>query len=258
MSDQGPGGYGGGGYGGGMPPGGQPPGGQGGWGQPPGAPPGAPPGGYGAPPGGYGPPPGGYGQPPGAPQAWPPQQPVGFPPPGAPAPKAKPNPLMWVGIGCGALLLLGGAGVAWAYFSIVRPAQELAKAAAAASSLGATISVGDGGVSVRLPGLDVTAPTATAGGTTVTPESENAPRAGTPASPSGAASAAPAPTTVNLTPGGPSCAAAAACCKAMLEKSGASAQVGQCEQLKNAPEFGCAQALATYRKTAPLVGAACP
>ena len=232
---------------GGQPPGGQPPGGQGGWGQPPGAPP-----------GGYGAPPGGYGGPPGAPQGWPPPQqqpPVGAP---GPAPKSgKANPLLWVGLGCGALLLIGAAGVAWAYFTFVRPAQELAKAAAAASSLGATISVGDGGVTVKLPGLDVTAPTATTETTPATPTSPGGPRAGTPL-PSGSASAAPSPTTVNLTPGGPSCAAAAACCKAMLEKTGATAQVGQCEQLKSAPEFGCAQALATYRKTAPLVGASCP
>jgi hypothetical protein len=154
-------------------------------------------------------------------------------------------------------MLIGGAGVAWFYFSIVRPAQQLASAAAAASSLGATISVGDGGVSVRLPGMDVTAPTTTPDGTPAAP-APGGTAVGTPGTPSAGASALPAPTTVNLTPGGPSCAAAAACCKAMLEKTGATAQVGQCEQLKNAPEFGCAQALATYRKTAPLVGASCP
>jgi hypothetical protein len=44
----------------------------------------------------------------------------------------------------------------------------------------------------------------------------------------------------------------------MLEKTGATAQAAQCDQMKNMPEVGCAQALATYRKTAALVGASCP
>ena len=105
MSQQGPGGYGGGGpYG--------PPGGGGYGGPPPGG--GYPPPG-GGPPGGYGPP--GYGGPPagGPPPGYgPPQQGYGYPggPPagaGGPPPK-KSKTLLLVGLGCGALILLGVAG----------------------------------------------------------------------------------------------------------------------------------------------------
>jgi len=260
MSDQGPGGYGGG-YGGGGPPGGgppggAPPGGQGGWGQPPGA----PPGGYGQPPGGYGQPPGGYG-PPGAPPGWQPQPGYGQPPPGPP-PAAKTNPLLWAGLGCGALLLIGGAGSAYFYFAVFRPAQQLVAAATAASGLGATVSISDGGIVLKVPGvaeINAAAPEAAATPGAATPGAGAQAAPGTPpAAGSAGASALPAPTTVTLTPGGPSCAPAAACCKAMLEKTGAGAQAGQCEQMKSAPEAICAQALATYRKTAPLVGASCP
>jgi|SRR5450432_1374089 len=109
MSQQGPGGYGGGGpYG--------PPGGGGYGGPPPGGYPPAPPGGYGPPggqpPGGYGGPPG-YGPPGGQPPAGygPPgygQPQYGGPPPGGQPPPSK-SPLIWVGIGCGVLVLLGAA-----------------------------------------------------------------------------------------------------------------------------------------------------
>ena len=102
MSQQGPGGYGGGGPygppgGGYPPPGGAPPGGYG--------PPGGPPPGYGGPPGagppGYGPPQPGYGGYPGG-------------PPGPPPKKSK--ALLFVGLGCGALILLGAAGSIASYF----------------------------------------------------------------------------------------------------------------------------------------------
>jgi len=123
MSQQGPGGYGGGGpYG---PPGGGggyggPPAGGGGGGYPPpgGAPPGGgypPPGG--APPGGYGGPPG-YGPPAGGPPGYgPPQQNYGGYPggPGGPPPK-KSKALLFVGLGCGVLILLGIAGSVVSYF----------------------------------------------------------------------------------------------------------------------------------------------
>ena len=266
MSEQGPGGYGGGGYGGGPPPGG---GGQGGWGpppgSPPGAPPGAPPGGYGGPPpggGGYGQPPGGYGQPPGGPPGWP-QQP-GYGPPGQPgpppvAPASKGNPLVWVGLGCGALLLLGGAGASWVYFSIVRPAQEAERAIKAAGGLGASVTVGDGGVVVKLPGIgEVSAPTAPppANAAPAAPDGPGvAPaRPGTPLTP-----AVPSAGSPSLAAGGPSCVLATACCKSVAAKAGGQAQaVAGCDALSSAPEFACAQALATYRKTASLLGASCP
>jgi hypothetical protein len=237
MSEQGPGGY-----GGGPPPGG--------WGPPPGSPPGAPPGGYGVPPaggygqppGGYGQPPGGYGQPPGAPQGFP-QHGVAPTQPGiAPAPGKKTNPIVWLGLGCGALLLVGGAGAAWFYFSVFRPAQEIEHAVAAASGLGATVSIGSSGLVVKIPGLgEVAAPT--------TP------------SPGGAApSPTSAPTaSTGIAKGGPNCDAAAACCKAMASKAGAQAQtIASCDALKSSPDFACAQALATYKKMAPLVGVTCP
>jgi hypothetical protein len=116
MSQQGPGGYGGGGpYG--------PPGGGGYGGPPPGGGGYPPPGG--APPGGYGPPggPPGYGgPPPGSPPGYgPPQQGYGGYPAGPPAGPAAPPPkkskaLLFVGLGCGALILLGVAASVASYF----------------------------------------------------------------------------------------------------------------------------------------------
>ena len=177
-----------------------------------------------------------------------------------PAPGKKTNPLVWVGLGCGALLAVGVAGAAWFYFSVFKPAQEVERAVtAAASGFGATVSVSDGGVVVKLPGLgEVTAPTApTAAGTTP-------PGAATPGA-TATSSAAPTPTLVLPTPssglgtGGPNCDAAAACCKAMASKAGGQAQtVASCDALKASPDFACAQALATYKKMAPLVGVTCP
>jgi hypothetical protein len=123
MSQQGPGGYGGGGPfgppgGGGYPPGGgaPPPGGYG----PPGAPPG--PGGYGPP--GYGPPQQGYG---------------GYPPPGGPGvpPAKKSKALLWAGIGCGALLVLGIAGGVATYLYMKGQVNDAETAIAAAASAGA-------------------------------------------------------------------------------------------------------------------------
>jgi hypothetical protein len=169
----------------------------------------------------------------------------------------KPNPLLWVGIGCGALLFLGAAG-AWAVYAfVIQPVQEAHEATAAITNgTGASISVGDDGVVLKMPGVgEITAPTAAP--TTATP----APNAAGTATPAPTASTAPVIPSLDagaMTVGGPSCAAAAACCRSLLEKTGATAQTGQCEQMKNMPEIGCAQALATYKKTAPLVGASCP
>lgn len=128
MSQQGPGGYGGGGpYG---PPGGGGPAGGGGYGGPP-------PGGYPpAPPGGYGPPggqsPGGYGGPPGAqpPGGYGPpgygQPQYGAPPPGGQPPPSK-SPLIWVGIGCGVLVLLGAIGGVVSFILARRAADNVEK-----------------------------------------------------------------------------------------------------------------------------------
>ena len=99
-----------GGYGpppGGYPPGGYPPGPPG----PPGyAPPGAPPGGYAPPP--HGAPPGGY---------------------GAPPPKKKDKTLLYVGLGCLALLVLGSlaAGVGWYVFTRSTAVRAIATGATA-------------------------------------------------------------------------------------------------------------------------------
>jgi len=165
---------------------------------------------------------------------------------------------VWLGLGCGALLAIGGAGAAWFYFSVFKPAQEVERAITAASGFGATVSVSDAGVVVRLPGIgEVTAPTApTAAGTS---------RSGSTPGATATSSATPSPTLTPPTPsgglatGGPSCDAAAACCKAMASKAGGQAQtVASCDALKASPEFACAQALATYKKMAPLVGVTCP
>lgn len=185
-------------------------------------------------------------------------------PGGAPPPVKKANPVVWLGLGCGALLLLGSAGAAWFYFSVFKPAQEVEHAMTAASGLGATVSVTDAGVVVKLPGFgEVSAPASpTPNG--VAPSGAATPGA-TATATATSSNAAPTPTLVLPTPssglgtGGPSCDAAAACCKAMASKAGGQAQtVASCDALKASPEFACAQALATYKKMAPLVGVTCP
>jgi hypothetical protein len=136
MSQQGPGGYGGGGPHG-------PPGGGGYGGPPPGGYPPPPPGGYGPPggqpPGGYGPPgPGGYGGPPGygAPGAPPPgygpAQWGGAAPGGSPSPSK--SPLIWVGLGCGVLFLLGAVGGVIAFLSARSKQAEAEKQVEAVAS----------------------------------------------------------------------------------------------------------------------------
>jgi hypothetical protein len=208
MSQQGPGGY------GGYPPGGGPPGGYGGYppgGGPPGGygPPGSPPGGYGGPgaPGGHGGPGGpGYGAP---------------PPPGPPAKKGT-SPVVWLGVGCGVLMLLGGAGAAWFFYTA---SQGISAALAVGSALA------DGGISITVP------PGAAggAGGTLVLP------------GPAG------------LATGGPACEQAAQCCRSMVAKSGGNpAAEAACDNMKAMPQVGCVQALETYKRSAPLVGATCP
>lgn len=129
MAHQGPGGY-----GGGPPAGGPPGGGYGGYGG------GAPPGGPGQP--------GGYGSP-GAP---------GYPPPaqypqanaqpgyGAPPPKKKSNTALFVGLGCGALLLLA-AGAATAIYLWTR--DTINSAVSAASAFGAAV----GSAPIVVPGV---------------------------------------------------------------------------------------------------------
>jgi len=91
-------------------------------------------GGYGPPPGGYPPGPPGYGPPGAQPGGYAPQ-PQGIPPGGygAPPPK-KSNTLLYVGLGCLALLVLGSvaAGVGWYLFS----RSSAGRAIAAGSSAG--------------------------------------------------------------------------------------------------------------------------
>jgi hypothetical protein len=209
MSQQGPGGY------GGFPPGGGPPGGHGGY--PPG--PGQPPGGYGppgAPPGPGGP--GGWGQPPG--YGAPP--PYGAPPaPAAPPPKKGTSPVLWIGLGCGVLLLFGGAGAAWFLYSATRGIT------AALEGAGLT----DGGISISVP----------------------------PAGAGGGAGTLVVPGPGDLATGGPVCDQAAKCCRSMVAKSGGNpAAETACDNLKTMPRIGCTQAFETYKRSAPLVGATCP
>ncbi len=140
MSQQGPGGYGGGGpYG--------PPGGGGYGGPPPGGGGYPPPGG--APPGGYGPPAGsppGYGGPPGgAPPGYGPPQPgyggyPGSPPGGPPVPPAKKSKaLLFVGLGCGGLILLSIAGSVAFYFYMKSKVSDAETAIANLAASGAAV-----------------------------------------------------------------------------------------------------------------------
>jgi hypothetical protein len=123
---------------GGYPPGGAPPG---GYGPPPGGY-GPPPGGYGPPPGGYGPPPGGYGPPPGGygpPRGGYGPPPGGYGPPpggyggapygyGGPPPPKKSNVGLILGVGCGALLLVGILAGAVIIYMTGKAAREVASA----------------------------------------------------------------------------------------------------------------------------------
>jgi hypothetical protein len=59
------------------------------------------------------------------------------------------------------------------------------------------------------------------------------------------------------TPGGPDCAAAAACCEKILAKSGTADRTA-CTQLKSAPAIACAQSLKVYKRSAASLGITCP
>jgi hypothetical protein len=169
----------------------------------------------------------------------------------------KPNPALWIGLGCGALLVLGAVGSWVAYAFVIAPMREAQEAVAGVTDgTGASITVSDGGVVLKMPGVgEITTPTATPTAATPAP---NAVGTSTASPTSTTAPVLPTVDAGSLTVGGPSCAAAAACCRSLLEKTGATAQTAQCDQMKSMPEIGCAQALATYKKTAPLVGASCP
>jgi hypothetical protein len=179
------------------------------------------PGGYG---GGYGPP----GAPPGAPPGWSPQAPAqqaygipaGAPPGGTPQPPKGTNPLVWVGIGCGVLLLLA-IGTGLAAFLMARKAVQRGVEAAGAFSGAVEVAL-DGGQFSFDGGL------ATDGGLS--------------------------------TFGGPTCQRAADCCRRVVEKTGASAAaLESCERLRTTvPEAGCQKALDLYRVSAPAFGIVCP
>jgi hypothetical protein len=130
--------------------------------------------------------------------------------------------VLFIGLGCGALLLLGGAGAAWFFYQ----ASQVARAGFAVAS--AVAIAADGGVPLTVPG----------------PAGSGVPLT----IPDGA-----------LNTGGPTCEQAAACCRAVVAKTGGNADMqATCEAMRQAPQIGCVQALETYRRTAPLVGASCP
>jgi hypothetical protein len=57
--------------------------------------------------------------------------------------------------------------------------------------------------------------------------------------------------------GGADCAAAKACCKAVVAKSGAPDD-SACNNFDNVPAMACTQALQTYKKSATALGISCP
>lgn len=195
----------------------QGPGGYGGWG---------PPGGQGAPPGPPGGPPPGWGQQP-PPQGYGAQPHYGAPGAVPQPPQKKTNPLVWVGVGCAVLFLIG-IGTAVAVFIMARNAANKTLAAAGAFSSAVEIAL-DGGV------FSVDGGIATDGGIST-------------GFPPGA-----------LNTGGPECEKAAECCKRVLEKTGANpATLAACEELRKAPQVSCQQALEVHRRSAPLLGTSCP
>jgi hypothetical protein len=195
MSHQGPGGY-----GGGPPAGGPPGGGYGGYG------------GYGG-----GAPPGGPGQPPspGYPPAQYPQQPP-TQPGYAPPPKKKSNTALFVGIGCGVLLLLG-AGAAFAIYLWTK--DTINDAVTAASAFGAAV----GSAPIVIPGVPA------------------APGATTPAPAGGAGT----------------CERARICCEKILARSGNQNSALNCNALKTLPDSSCTQMLTAYTSMAAALGDSC-
>jgi hypothetical protein len=100
--------------------------------------------------------------------------------------------------------------------------EQAAAAASAANGLGLSVSLSDGGVTVQVPATALSG--LAAGGA-----------------------------------GGPICEQAAACCKSIAAKGGADpSAVAACESMKTLPLVGCTQALETYKRTAPIIGATCP
>lgn len=145
-----------------------------------------------------------------------------------------------LGLGCAGLLLLGGAGAAAFYFVVVKPAQDLKNAITSAGELGATVSVGDGGIVVQGPN-GVIANVTDAGVVVQTPNGS------VPLN------------SLGLAAGGPVCEQAATCCRSIAQKSGAgAAALTACDNLKTLPTVGCQQALEAYKRSAPGLGAACP
>jgi hypothetical protein len=127
--------------------------------------------------------------------------------PGAPPPK-KSNALLWVGLGCGGLLLLSAIGTGVAIYMTKRAAENAI--AAANSSFGVPLSP----------------PTPGAG---------------------------PGPATA-----GGSCAKAVECCIKIIQKTSPGAQnEASCQALKQLPETSCQLPLASYQKSAQLLGIKC-
>jgi hypothetical protein len=135
-------------------------------------------------------------------------------------PPKKTHPLVWVGVGCGALFFLVMIGSAAAGFMLARKAAKGGVSASGAFSAGVAVAIDGGAVSI-----DASAST-------------GVPGAG---------------------PGSAVCQQAADCCRRVVEKTGAtSAALASCDSLRtNVAESGCRQALDTYRAS-PLFGAVCP
>jgi hypothetical protein len=128
--------------------------------------------------------------------------------------------VVWLGVGCGVLLLLGGASAAWFFYTASRGITAALEAGAALADAGVTLTPPAAGG---------------AGGTLIVP------------GPGG------------LATGGPACEQAAKCCRSMVAKSGGNpAAEAACDNMKTMPQIGCTQALETYKRSAPLVGATCP
>jgi hypothetical protein len=139
---------------------------------------------------------------------------------------------LFVGLGCGALLLLGGAGAAAAYFMARSAAAEF-------SSKLEEVSKGGGApIATAVPAPDDGAPVAT-----------SAPATG---------DAAPLETGAPVASSS-ECARAAACCEAMITKTGGGAEALKgCQAFRSLPNIAaCKQALETYKKMAPLTGVKC-
>jgi hypothetical protein len=155
-----------------------------------------------------------------------------------------------IALGCLGVLVLGGVASAFGAYMFYRRAQNTLEAAGSALAPLVPPPV------VPTPTAVPATETATSGAGEVTnggaPAGGLAAPGGLPTAPAGAASA------LGGTPS-PSCAKAAACCRALVSRTpgGAAALAGNCDNLRVLNDQMCEQTLQSYRQAGRALGVTC-